>query len=146
MTVDTILLVHLAATWGLVGLIWFVQVVHYPLFASVGATEFTAYEARHTSRTAWVVAAFMPAEALTAAWLLIDSPEGVAAGLVAVGLVLVALVWLSTALWQAPLHGRLSDGYTTALHRRLVQSNWLRTGLWTVRGVLVLVMAGQALA
>jgi len=144
--VNTILLVHLGATWGLVGLIWFVQLVHYPLFASVGTSEFADYEARHTSRTAWVVAAFMPAEALTASWLLVDSPEGVSAALIAVGLVLVALVWMSTALWQAPLHGRLSNGYTTALHRRLVQSNWLRTGLWTGRGVLVLVMAGQALA
>ena len=143
---DTVLLIHVGATWSLVGLIWFVQVVHYPLFASVGATEFAAYEARHTRRTAWVVAAFMPVEALTAGWLLADSPEGVADGIIAVGLVLVALVWLSTALWQAPLHGRLSDGYSAPLQRRLVQSNWLRTGLWTTRGVLVLVMAGQALA
>ena len=143
---DTVLLIHVGATWSLVGLIWFVQVVHYPLFASVGATEFAAYEARHTRRTAWVVAAFMPVEAVTAGWLLIENPDGVAAGLIATGLVLVALLWLSTALWQAPLHGALSTGYAESLERRLVRSNWLRTGLWTVRGVLVLVMTGQALA
>jgi hypothetical protein len=40
--------VHLAATAAMVGLIWFVQVVHYPLFASVGADEFVAYENAHT--------------------------------------------------------------------------------------------------
>lgn len=31
-----LLLVHAAATWAMVGLVWFVQVVHYPLFAQVG--------------------------------------------------------------------------------------------------------------
>ena len=146
MTVDTVLLVHVGATWALVGLIWFVQMVHYPLFASVGAGDFDRYEAQHTRRTALVVGVLMPAEAITAAWLLIESPDGVATGFIALGLVLVAAVWLSTALVQAPLHGRLSTNATTALQRRLVQTNWLRTVAWSVRGVLVLVMAGQALA
>lgn len=143
---NTVLLVHIAATWAMVGLIWFVQLVHYPLFASVGSVDFVAYETQHTRRTTWVVALFMPLEALTAVWLLAEAPEGVSAGLVAVGLVLVAAVWLSTATWQAPMHGRLSDGFDSSLQRRLVHSNWVRTSLWTARGVLVLVLAGQALA
>lgn len=146
MTVDTVLLVHVGATWALVGLIWFVQMVHYPLFESVGAGDFDRYEAQHTRRTTLVVGVLMPAEAITAAWLLIESPDGIATGFVALGLVLVAAVWLSTALVQAPIHGRLSTNATTALQRRLVQTNWLRTAVWSVRGVLVLVMAGQALA
>lgn len=146
MTVDTVLLVHVGATWALIGLIWFVQMVHYPLFATVGTGDFDLYEAQHTRRTALVVGVLMPAEAITAAWLLIESPDGVATGFIALGLVLVAAVWLSTALVQAPIHGRLSTNATTALQRRLVQTNWLRTVAWSVRGVLVLVMAGQALA
>ena len=42
-----LLVVHLAATAAMCGLIWFVQVVHYPLFAGVGDDGFTAYEQRH---------------------------------------------------------------------------------------------------
>ena len=34
---SALLAAHAAATWALVGLIWTVQVVHYPLFALVGA-------------------------------------------------------------------------------------------------------------
>lgn len=143
---DTVLLVNLAATWAMVGLIWFVQLVHYPLFGAVGASEFVSYEAQHTRRTAGAVALFMPLEALTAAWLAVDTPTGVSPGLLYVGLGLVAALWVSTAAWQAPMHGRLVRGYDGRLHRRLVLSNWIRTWAWSARGLLGLVLVGQALA
>ncbi|MDQ5964129.1 MAG: hypothetical protein QG625_283 [Cyanobacteriota bacterium erpe_2018_sw_39hr_WHONDRS-SW48-000098_B_bin.30] len=33
-----------AATWFMTGLIWFVQVIHYPLYARIGEAEFAVYE------------------------------------------------------------------------------------------------------
>ncbi|MCK6525129.1 hypothetical protein L6R49_27300, partial [Myxococcota bacterium] len=36
MSSTLLLLIHAAATWFMVGLIWFVQIVHYPLFSAVG--------------------------------------------------------------------------------------------------------------
>ena len=129
----------------MVGLIWFVQLVHYPLFAAVGPDNFIAYETQHTRRTSWVVAMFMPVEAITAAWLMVDRPEGVSAGLVIAGFILVAMLWFSTALWQAPLHGRLTMGFDSHRYRQLVRSNWVRTGLWSKRGILVLLMIGQVI-
>ncbi len=49
-------LAHLLATALLPGLIWFVQVVHYPLFAAVGQEGFHAYERQHQRLKAFVVA------------------------------------------------------------------------------------------
>lgn len=141
--VEVVLLVHVATTWAMVGLIWFVQVVHYPLFAAVGEPDFVRYESAHTRRTAFVVGIFMPLEALTAAWLVLEPPGGVSTALTVTGLVALATLWLSTAFWQAPLHGRLSTGYNAELQHRLVSSNWLRTALWSIRGVVVLFMLGQ---
>lgn len=129
----------------MVGLIWFVQLVHYPLFAAVGDQQFVQYESRHTRRTTWVVGALMPVEAVTAAWLVLDLPDGVGRGLAIGGLALVAALWLSTALWQAPMHGRLSAGYDASLQQRLVRTNWVRTAGWTVRGLVALAMLAQAL-
>ncbi len=140
------LLLHVAATWAMVGLIWFVQIVHYPLFSSVGRSEFVAYEGRHTTSTSWVVGLFMPIEAVTGVLLVLSPPGGVDPGLTWLGLALLGVLWSATALWQAPLHGKLSSGFDVALHRRLVRSNWLRTVLWTGRGMLVLVMVDQAMA
>ena len=41
----TVLITCAAATWFMAGLHWFVQVVHYPLFADVGTERFIAYHA-----------------------------------------------------------------------------------------------------
>ena len=92
------LLVHLAATFYMVGVIWFVQVVHYPLFAKVGATGFAAYSRTHSRLTGFVVGPPMLVEAATAVALVVYRPEGVSALLAWTGLVLLALVWASTAL------------------------------------------------
>ncbi len=41
-----LLVCHVAATFYMVGLVWFVQRVHYPLFASVGADATASWSAR----------------------------------------------------------------------------------------------------
>jgi hypothetical protein len=139
------LLVHLAATFYMVGVIWFVQVVHYPLFAKVGATGFAAYSRTHSRLTGFVVGPPMLVEAATAVALVVYRPEGVSALLAWTGLVLLALVWASTALLQAPRHQTLGRGLDPASHRFLVASNWVRTVAWSARGVVAIGMAAQAI-
>ena len=56
------------------------------------------------------------------------------------GAALLAIVWLSTALWQVPAHGQLAENFNPAIARGLVRSNWLRTIAWTVRGAVVVAM------
>jgi hypothetical protein len=51
--------------------------------------------------------------------------------------VLLALIWLSTAVVQVPLHQSLAARYDDSTLRRLVRSNWLRTMAWTARGLLL---------
>ncbi len=142
---DTILLVHVGVTWAMVGLVWFVQLVHYPLYGSVGADHFVEYELQHMRRTGWAVGLFMPAEAVTGVWLVLAPPAAVSTTLVFTGLVLLLVIWISTAVFQAPTHFRLTKGYDAAVGRRLVLTNWIRTLAWTARGLLVLIMTYQAL-
>ncbi len=133
-----VLLAHLAATLFMVGVVWFVQVVHYPLFAQTGAADFTAYERRHVSLTTRVVAPPMLVEALTAVLLLRFRPAGMSNVQCGLGLALLAVVWLSTWLVQVPSHELLSRGFEPEAHRRLVAFNGVRTAAWTLRGGLVL--------
>ena len=65
-TTAVVVSAHLMATVAMGGLIWFVQVVHYPMFAAVGDDEFVSYEAHHTQRTARVVGPIMAVEGLAA--------------------------------------------------------------------------------
>lgn len=52
-------------------------------------------------------------------------------------LITVLLIWLSTFLIQVPLHNALGVEKDTEAIRRLVQTNWIRTILWTVKGIWV---------
>jgi hypothetical protein len=133
-----VLHLHAAATLALVGLIWFVQVVHYPLFGRVGAEGFPQYATLHQRRTTWVVAPLMLIEAGTGLWLVVDS--ALPAWQPWTGLALLVAIWASTACLQVPLHGRLAAGFDPRAHRALVRTNWLRTAAWTARGALVLLM------
>ena len=140
----TLLLVHAGVTLYLCGLVWFVQVVHYPLMAAVDEASFAAYETAHTRRTGWVVAPAMLLEAALAVALPFARPNGVPAWLPACGLLLLAPVWVSTFALQVPMHRILAERFDAAAHRRLVSSNWIRTVAWTARAVLSLAMVALA--
>ena len=45
------LIIHAAATWFMVGLIWFVQIVHYPMFANVGRDSFDVHRTDRRGHT-----------------------------------------------------------------------------------------------
>jgi hypothetical protein len=137
------LLVNLAATLFMTGLIWFVQVVHYPLFAAVGRDAFAAYHAAHSRRTTAVVMPVMVAEALTALLLAWRPPPGVPAAAGLAGLALVAVVWASTGLAQVPCHTRLGAGFDAATIRVLVSGNRVRTAAWSARAALLLWMVSR---
>ncbi|MCX7408585.1 MAG: hypothetical protein NTZ32_10945 [Planctomycetales bacterium] len=138
-------LAHLGSSMYMVGLIWFVQVVHYPLFASVGNLEFPYYEQRHTALTTWVVAPPMLIEGATAVLLIWFRPTSVAQWSLWAGLALLGVSWLSTAVIQVPCHEILSKAFDPVVHQRLVSTNWLRTAAWSLHGALVLWMAWSSL-
>ncbi|MBA3442203.1 MAG: hypothetical protein H0T92_20280 [Pyrinomonadaceae bacterium] len=140
-----ILLAHLAATLIMTGIIWFVQVVHYPLFSQVSRSSFITYGEAHSRLTTWVVGPPMLVEALTAVLLLLTSREreDINFGVLWIGFGLLVLIWLSTIVLQVPRHTVLGKGFDTAAHRQLVVSNWVRTAAWSARSVLVLWTAAR---
>ena len=142
---EYLFLAHLASTLFMVGLIWFVQIVHYPLFARVGEEGFPRYSEAHSRLTGYVVGPPMLLEAGTALLLVFRRPEGIPLSLALLGLALVAAIWLSTALLQVPRHTALGSGFDRSAWSGLVGTNWIRTAAWSARGLVVLWMAALAL-
>jgi hypothetical protein len=134
---DLLLMAQAIASGAMCGVIWFVQVVHYPLFARADGPASADYARENQHRTGSVVIPFMLVEGLTAAAIAWRPPAGVPRSLAIAGVALVAVLWLSTALVQMPLHARLAgEGHSPAVVARLVRSNWLRTALWSARAAL----------
>ncbi|MEM6796656.1 MAG: hypothetical protein AAF725_21975 [Acidobacteriota bacterium] len=134
----TLLLAQAASTLPLIGLIWTVQVVQYPLFNKVGEAAFSAYHAGHSQRITVIVIPLMFAELFTAMALVSHGRLPVSKGEAWLGLALVGVVWMATALLQVPRHRELALGFEHHAYRMLVLSNWVRTVAWSLRGALVL--------
>ena len=131
-----ILLANAAATLFMTGVGWFVQVVHYPLFGSVGADDFSRYHQAHSRLTTRVVLVPMTLELATSAWLVLERPAGVGPAAAWAGLTLALVTWGSTVLVQMRQHRELAPAGVAAL----VARNWPRTIAWTAHSAVVLGM------
>jgi hypothetical protein len=144
----SLLLVHLTATAVLAGLGWTVQRVVYPSFRLVGAgggggATWAAVHDAHTRAITPVVGVPWAVQGVTVAALLLRdgaSPLRLLTG------VLALLPVVVTVAVSVPLHTRLGRAYDDAAARRLVATNWLRTGAWTAGTVCAAVLAGQGAA
>jgi len=134
---DIIFIIHLFFTCYMTGLIWFVQLVHYPLLGKIGEEAFLEYERHHQSWTFWVVGLQMVIEFGTGIWLLLIQSYNPLQW-VNVGLLLI--IWSSTFFIQSPLHTKLGREFQVEWQRKLVATNWVRTVAWTVRSVILLSM------
>jgi hypothetical protein len=136
------MLAHVAFTWLMVGVIWIVQLVQYPLFRLVPPAGLPPFAQAHASGISLLVAPAMVLEVLTGLALFWLIPKGM--GLTFwlwFGLVLLACIWLATALLSVPCHQQLALEYDATVIERLVATNWVRTLLWSLRGVAVLAIA-----
>ena len=129
----------------LTGVIWFVQIVHYPLFAQITPAGFGTYHTRHSDLTTRVVALPMVVDFGLSGLLIVIRPEWFSAGGSLAGFALALLTWLCTFLVSVPLHGRLGQGHDRAVIARLVATNWLRTATWTAHLLLLAFILLRAL-
>ncbi|MGB1785121.1 MAG: hypothetical protein ACPHK6_07310 [Ilumatobacteraceae bacterium] len=139
--------VHLISAAVMTGVIWFTQIVHYPLFARIPFEVSPAHAEENQRRTSYVVGLPMLVEGLTAIALFVSPPDGVSRWLPFIGGVLLAIVLLSTIALQVPRHAQLAtpltQGEIDSVVRRLVVSNWVRTIGWSARTVIAAVIITQ---
>ncbi|MGA1220237.1 MAG: hypothetical protein ACO3XP_06285 [Ilumatobacteraceae bacterium] len=140
-------LIHLIATGIMTGIIWFTQIVHYPLFARIPSELSPTHAEENQRRTSWVVGLPMLAEGLCAIALFLSPPDGVSRWLPFVGGVLLSVVLISTVALQVPRHAqlatRLNQDEIDSVVIKLVRSNWIRTVGWSARTVLAAVIVSQ---
>lgn len=135
-----VILLHLLATVFMTGVIWIIQILHYPLFNMVGRENFAAYEAAHTNLITLVVMPAMLLELILTAVIFFAPPASIPSSLNWLNAVLLAVIWLSTAFLQVPQHGILAGGFDETAYRRLVNSNWIRTVAWSAKAVITTLM------
>lgn len=118
----------------MVGVIWVIQLVHYPLFRHLDPKNFRAAHQFHSTAISFIVIPVMSAELLLSI-LLWTRRHSL---LPTAGILILILIWAVTFTVMIPLHARLqTDGFQPAIHRRLLYWNWVRTIAWSLRGILM---------
>ena len=130
---EFLLVTQILCTGYMTGLIWFVQVVHYPLFRSVAELgPFSDYSNRHSQLTTLVVGPVMTLElALSVAFALSGFKWGSAL------LMLTLVIWGTTFFVSVPCHNQLALGFDLFAWEKLVSTNWIRTFAWSARSGLL---------
>jgi hypothetical protein len=135
-----LLLAHLFVTAALTGLIWTIQIVHYPLFAKVGQERFIPYEQAHSFRISTLVGPLMGVELICALLIAWQRPNEISPLLAWGALAILGVVHMCTVLFSVPAHNTLGLGFDAAAHQKLVSTNWIRTIGWTLRAALAAYM------
>jgi hypothetical protein len=124
----------MAVSWMLTGLIWMVQLVHYPSFQYVAEEQFVTFHHHHTTSISIIVMPLMIMELALSIWLSYSygwnwrylSP-----------LLIVLAIWACTFFISVPLHGLLEKTKDTQVIADLVRTNWPRTILWTIKSFYI---------
>lgn len=132
-----VLVASTVAAWGMVGLIWMVQIVHYPMLVHYSEAVPGTAARDHAHRITFVVGPLMAVEGVTALILLGWRPDGMGWVSAWLAAALLGAALLSTVLVQVPLHTRLGRGHDPEAAARLLRTNWVRTIAWTARGVVL---------
>ena len=129
------LILHLTATSVMVGVIWVIQLVHYPSFHFVELKQYNTFQRFHMSRISYVVIPAMLTELFTLILIVISMDQ--IDTLVHASAILLIFIWLMTAVFFSGVHQKLTLGYDQTVVDKLIKLNWGRTLLWTLRLLLI---------
>ena len=127
-------LVHLATSWALFGLIWTIQLSHYPAFRFINEKDFSTFHQYHTSSIVMIVMPLMLLELGMVGWQAYQTSWN---WIWVIPLLLVVAIWASTFFVQIPLHHQLESGKEIKIIDQLVKTNWLRTILWSLKAIWI---------
>jgi len=135
---SSILLINIFSAFFATGLIWTIQLVHYPSMRFVSRDKFELFHSFHQLRISIIAMPLMAIELITSIILFMQNIENESSLIFKINLIIVTLIWFSTFFIQVPLHQKLSKGKKNSLIDKLVLTNWFRTVLWTLRSILII--------
>ena len=130
-----VLLGHLIFTSIMTGVIWVIQIVHYPSFHFIEKELYTAFQKFHMNKISIIVIPIMLAELITGIMLFLDKSSK--SPFLTISIIILVLIWLITGVFFSKAHNELIAGYQELVVNQLVAMNWIRTLLWTLRLLLL---------
>lgn len=121
-------LVRLLLDFGMMILIWLVQLIIYPFFLYVRESEFQRWHYKYTGLISLFVCPLMFGQLAVYGYALWQF------GLWQhyLGIVFIVIAWGATFWLSVPCHDRMQKvGFEREVIMRLIRTNWIRTAAWT---------------
>ena len=125
---------HLICSAIMVGVIWVIQLLHYPSFHFINDKKYIEFQHFHMQRISFIVIPAMLIELASALLLAYFFRSS----LTIILLALLLGVWAVTFIFFTNMHQKLTNGYNQSIVDRLIQINWSRTILWSLRLIILL--------
>lgn len=129
----SIAVIRLGIDFGLVVLIWIIQLIVYPSFLHYANENLVRWHRKYTPLIGYIVGPLM----LTQLGIAIYQMSSEVTLYQCISLLLISTIWILTFLQFVPIHSTISRGKVTQkMLQSLVRKNWLRTILWTLVFIL----------
>ncbi len=138
-----VLFLHVISCAWMSGLIWVMQVLHYPFFAKIRESEFANAHSSHTHRIIYLVGPPMFIEVITAIILIRDTDEPI---LFVINFIMIIFILMNTIFFSIPIHNGLRLIQDFKKIELLVLTNWPRTILWSLRLILLTIYLAKKLS
>ena len=121
-------LIRLLFDFGMVVLIWLVQLVIYPGLCYYNDRDVVRWHERYTPSVSYVVMPLMIGQLLVSIFQIYQLQNTYTV----ISLAIILSLWLSTFIQFVPLHSSISSATDCSqVTQKLVRLNWLRTALWS---------------
>ena len=134
MEIEILSKVHFLSTSLMVGIIWVIQLLHYPAFNFIKESDYVEFQHFHMQRISFIVVPVMILE-LFSAFMLVYYLQS---NLLTLCLIILLFIWLITFVFFTKLHQSLLGGYNKTIVDKLVKINWSRTILWSLRLIILI--------
>ena len=134
MEFEFLLKVNFISTSLMVGVIWVIDLLHYPSFNFINDKKYIEFQHFQMQRISFIVIPAMLIELASALLLAYFFRSS----LTIILLALLLGVWAVTFIFFTNMHQKLTNGYNQSIVDRLIQINWSRTILWSLRLIILL--------
>ena len=134
MEYDLLFKINFISTSVMVGVIWVIQLLHYPSFHFISEKKYIEFQHFHMQRISFIVIPVMLIE-LASALLL---SYFFRSSLTIILLALLLGIWGITFIFFTNMHQKLTNGFDPSIVDKLVKINWSRTALWSLRLIILL--------
>jgi hypothetical protein len=125
----SISIVRLLVDFGLLVLIWMIQLIMYPSFLYYNTENLVAWHRKYTPLIGYIVGPLMLFQLGITVYQITNEINLFNI----ISLMIISLVWISTFLQFVPIHNSISKGrINKEMLLSLVKKNWIRTALWTI--------------